>query len=639
MHFLTRLRVFLQQIRGFDFIGLIIAILVFILILLNIFPGISRTISLKAREGYAGFIPLFILFLYISFCLPKAWGRFLSITLTFSFFGLALAGLWQTGDSQSTIFNGIVPLFDAADYYTDALRLMGGQYFSSFSARRPLFPGLLAVLLTATNRNLMATLGILTAITAWACYLAAKEIQRTHGAEAAMLVLANLFLFYRYNNGLVMSESLGVTLSALGVVFIWRGLAEFKQANVWVGLFITTLALNARAGAFFTLPLILLWGAWVFKMPGRKFSWVFFLGGMGAICAGVALNWLVYHFLASSSGVMFANFSYTLYGLASGGKRWSYIFDVHPELAGLSEPYQSNAIYRLALEQIRLHPNLLLQGMLYNWRTFFFSLSYGAYSYIFGKYTIVNIAIQCVMFILCIVGVYKWLISKFSDIFSGFVSVSAFGILLSVPFLPPSDAFRMRPYAASIIFFGLLPAMGVVFILEKLNLRARFLFFKDHAFPGYRMTVLLSIGLLLTMTIGPCLVKLAGNMPVLHVTECNAGLVSIVTRFDAGDYFNVIPDDDAEQDGMPNFHLQVFRRNSHDLSDAELTAWAYRAKPPVSIFYALDYRTSGKALISIPSGLLPKFGSFIEICGDWETDAGLKNYNIFYAKSAKVISP
>ena len=100
---------------------------------------------------------------------------------------------------------------------------MAGQNLSSFSARRPLFPGLLAVLLTLTGRNLMASLGILTAITAGACYLAAKEIQRTHGAEAAAFVLTILFLFYRYNSGLVMSESLGVTLGALGFVLIWRG--------------------------------------------------------------------------------------------------------------------------------------------------------------------------------------------------------------------------------------------------------------------------------------------------------------------------------------------------------------------------------------------------------------------------------
>ncbi len=349
------------------------------------------------------------------------------------------------------------------------------------------------------------------------------------------------------------------------------------------------------------------------------------------------LNWLIYQLLAAPSGVLFANFSYTLYGLASGGKNWSYIFTVHPELLNFSEPSQSNTIYLLALEQIWQHPSLLLQGMLYNWKMFF-SYSYGAYTFLFGKNMTVNIVVQCGLLILCAVGIYKCLSSKFSDVFSSFAVLSAFGIWISVPFLPPTDAFRMRPYATSIIFFGLLPAIGLILILEKLSPRPRFFFLKDLVFPSYGMTKLFSIGLLMALTIGPCLVKLTGKMPVLPMATCDAGFVSIVTHFDPGTYFNVIPDDDSKSDGMPNFHLQVYKHNSHDLSDPNLTAWAFRAKPPVSMFYALDYRTSGKALISIPSGLLPKPGLLMEVCGEWNTDSSLGDYNIFYAKSAKVIS-
>jgi len=638
-HSLSQLRSTLQQTLGFDALSVIVALLIFSLILLNVSPEIFRTISLKARTGFGEFIPFFILLLYASFRLPGPWGRFFSVTLTFAFFGLVLAGLWQTGQSQSTVFNGIVPLYDASYYYADALRLMAGQNLSSFSARRPLFPGLLAVLLTLTGRNLMASLGILTAITAGACYLAAKEIQRTHGAEAAAFVLTILFLFYRYNSGLVMSESLGVTLGALGFVLIWRGIADFKQAIVWAGFFLTTLALNARAGAFFVLPFLLLWGAWIFRMPGKKFSLKFFLGGLAAIGAGFLLNWLVFRLLAVSSGVLFANFSYTLYGLASGGKYWTYIFTVHPEVLKLPEPYQSNTIYRLAFEQILQNPSLLLQGMLHNWSMFFSNPSYSAYSFVSEETRTVSNTTQWGLFGLCILGIYKGLSRRSSDAFSSFVTASALGVLISVPFLPPTDAFRMRPYAASMIIFALFPAMGLIFILEKLNSKARFFLVQDRAFPSYGIAASLSIGLTLALTIGPYLVKLTGNPPILLPTSCDAGFTSIVTRFDTGTYFNVIPDDDPEPDGMPNFHFQIYKRNSHGLSDPNLTAWTTRAKPPVSLFYALDYRTYGKALISIPSSLLPQPGSFLEMCGDWGTDSNLAGYNIFYAKSAKVFLP
>jgi hypothetical protein len=283
-------------------VSTLFALLIFSVVLFNVFPAIFGALSHKARIGFAEFLPFFVLLLYASFRLPGAWGRLFSVTLTFLFFGLALGGLWQTGESQSTVFSGIVPLFDASGYYADALRLMAGQDLSSFSARRPLFAGLFAVFLTITNRNLMAALGILTAVTADACYLAAKEIQRTHGAEAAVVVLIILFLFHRYNNGLVMSQSIGIFLGALGFVLIWRGTHEQAQNLVWFGLFVSTIALNARAGAFFVLPLLLFWGTWIFGRSEARRASKFFLGGLAAISAGFILNWIVLRLLATPSG-------------------------------------------------------------------------------------------------------------------------------------------------------------------------------------------------------------------------------------------------------------------------------------------------------------------------------------------------
>ncbi len=638
-HSLSQLRTSFLQIWGFDTLSIIVALLIFCSILLNLFPTVFHMLGFKARAGFTGFIPFFVVLLYTSFRIPGRLGKALSITLTFSFFGLSLAGLWQTGQSQSTVFNGIVPLFDASDYYIDALRLMAGQPFSPFSARRPLFPGLLAVLLTITGSNLMAALGILTAITACACYLAAKEIQRTHGAEAAVFILTILFLFYRYNNGLTMSESLGVALGALGFVFLWRGIADSKQPSFWIGLFVTTLALNARAGAFFVLPLLLLWGTWIFRAPETRPSWRFLLGGLGAIAGGFLVNWLVFRLLAVSSGTLFANFSYSLYGLASGGKHWSYIFTVHPELANLPEPYQSSTIYRLAFKQIMQNPGLLLQGMLYNWSNFFSTSAYGAFSYVSGGNVIVNTIIQHVLLVLCAIGIYKALNKKSSDAYSSFVTVAALGVLISVPFLPPTDASRMRPYAASMIIFALLPAMGLVFILEKLNSRIRLFLVPDQASPDYEMATVLSLGLILIMTFGSYFVKLVGNPPALPSPNCGAGFVSIVTRFDAGTYFNVVSDDDPVPDGIPNFHLNIYKSNSHELADPNLINWAIKAKPPVTMFYALDYRTYGKALISIPNKLLPQPGTLLEICGKWEIDPNLAGYKILYAKSTNALSP
>ncbi len=624
-----------------DILGFIIALLIFSLILLNISPTLIRMLASKVRTGFTGFLPIFFVLLYIAFRLPGPLGRFFSVILTFSFFAMALMGLWITGQSQSTVFNGIVPLYDASGYYIDALRLLSRQdfVFFPFSGRRPLFPGFLALLLALANRNLMIALGVLTALTAAACYLAAKEIQRTHGAEAAIFVLTILFLFYRYNSGPVMSESLGIPLGVLGFALLWRGTAEARSSPAMFGLWISTLALNARAGAFFILPLLLLWGSWRFREEARGFSKKFLIQGLTAISAGFLVNWLVLRALAVPSAGFFVNFSYSLYGLASGGKNWMYVFTSHPELLKLQEPYQSETIYKMAFEQIIQDPRLTLQGALVNWQTFFSNSRYGAYSYIARENTNENPVVYWGLYILCFLGIYRWS-RKPSDPFSSLIIVTVLGVVLSVPFLPPADASRLRPYAATIMVFALLPMLGIAWMMEQFNTGTHLLSKPDPSFPHQASVLWFSLALALAATIGPLIVKLMGRPLELPPTSCNLGTSSIVTRFDSGTYFNVNPDEDASfQDGMPNFHLSTVKRNSHGLPDTNLTIWAIRLKPPVTIFDALDYRTNGNALVVSQSKLLPEPGALLEICGDWETDPDLSGYNIFYAQSINVLRP
>src|SRR5687768_11721220 len=124
---------------------ILLAVSVFAVILLNRSPNVLRPISLYSRTGFNVALGLFFLLLYITFRLRGPIGRLLSLTSTLALFAFALAGLWAIGQTQSIVLNGIVPLFDASGYYTDALRLVAGQDVSDFSARRPLFAGLLSV--------------------------------------------------------------------------------------------------------------------------------------------------------------------------------------------------------------------------------------------------------------------------------------------------------------------------------------------------------------------------------------------------------------------------------------------------------------------------------------------------------------
>ncbi|EKD89048.1 MAG: hypothetical protein ACD_34C00220G0001, partial [uncultured bacterium] len=159
--------------------------------------------------------------LYITFRIKGFWGIFAAFSLTLLLFGLPLSGLWRSGANEPFIIGGLLPFSDAASYYSDALRVVEGHRFSAFSARRPLFPALLTVLLAITGQNLMISIAILGALIAIICYVAAREIQRSFGTLPSVVFLFILFLFYRRIAGTTMTENLGLPLGVAAFTILW----------------------------------------------------------------------------------------------------------------------------------------------------------------------------------------------------------------------------------------------------------------------------------------------------------------------------------------------------------------------------------------------------------------------------------
>ena len=124
-----------------------ISILIFSLILLNRSPILLRPISMALRTGFGVIIPLAALVMYLTFRIPGKLGDLIAPISTMSLFALGLAGLWASGNTQSVILNGLIPLTDAAGYYSDATRLLYGIDVSNFTAMRPFFAGLLSFFL------------------------------------------------------------------------------------------------------------------------------------------------------------------------------------------------------------------------------------------------------------------------------------------------------------------------------------------------------------------------------------------------------------------------------------------------------------------------------------------------------------
>lgn len=153
-----------------------VAILVYSLILVTRSSGILRSTSMVIRSGFALTILIVVVLIYLSFRIPGWIGRLLSLTITLTIFSLALAGLWASVNTEAGLLNGVIPMYDFATYYTDAVRLLTGDVFSITSSRRPLFSAFFAVLLKVSGHNLMVAHGLMTLIVALSCYVLAREI-------------------------------------------------------------------------------------------------------------------------------------------------------------------------------------------------------------------------------------------------------------------------------------------------------------------------------------------------------------------------------------------------------------------------------------------------------------------------------
>lgn len=609
------------------------AFFIFTLILLNRTPNFLRPLSMNMRFGFTWIIPLLVVVLFLSFQMPGWLGKSLRLMAALSMFALALAGVWASGHTQSTYISGLIPLYDAQVYYVDALRLLAGRSMSEFSAARPLFAGWLATILAMTGRDLTLALMVLTAVNGLASFFAAEAVQHTHGTVPAIFLLIFLFLYYRYRTvGTAMSENAGLAAGVVGVILIWKGIAQGSSLLALTGIFVNTLALNARPGPFFILPALLLWGSWYFRNPDQRFSWHFFLLGILVIGAGFTANLLLKQFLGVSSAVPFSRFSYAFYGLASGGNSWAYIFEVHPELRGMGYPDVTGTAYRLAFELIRDQPALLLQGALRNWSALFSNSWYGLFSYVGGENLYLNLAARGALFVLCLLGLIKWL-QQVGDPYTSFIVAATAGILLSVPFVPPADAYGMRLYAASIILFGLLAAMGSSLVLEKLKVPVQTAAPADPS-PGF-----IGFSILLTsmMLIGPFLSRGTSQQPLTSVNSCQPGMSSVLAHFDSGTSIHLIRERDPGLDWLPVFHFGFFKRNVHSVPDSRLATRLESMEPRSTLFYTFDYRSSHAALVIIPTAILPRPGSTIELCGEWETDPVLERFFIFVARSVMVI--
>ncbi|KAA0256950.1 MAG: hypothetical protein EDM79_20120 [Chloroflexi bacterium] len=464
-----------------------------------------------------------VLFLFAVWRQRSRFWEAASLALTLIFFSLAIVYKWQVPVYDGNLIGGLLPWSDANSYFTCGYQVLINGKINSLCTHRPIFALFWAFLYRLTGMDLRISIAVLTAINALAVHFASVEIRRAYHSLSAAIFTVFGFIYYYIYAGAVLTENIGFALGTLSVACLVRGANQKDEKIFGLGMFLMSLGLNARAGAFFILPVLLIW--FVLKFRDRRPAWVISTIGLCAICLPFVINFMFLKSLSQPGAVLFSNYAHTFYGLASGNKGWTQILIDHPGVPESDYP-------TLAIEKFKENPAMLLRGILGAYGDYFKPI--GAFSYLAGPFSIPKTAIFWLAFGASLYA--AWIRRKagvFSLLLFGFA-----GIFLSVGLLPPIDA-DVRVYAATISMTNLIFAAGVVTFVgipEK---------FSDSETReiSYFQALLVPYALLLILSIaaGPWLVRstLAHSKSLNPPVVCEQGqygLAMVVEEFDSHDW-------------------------------------------------------------------------------------------------------
>ena len=568
-----------------------IAVITLVFLFIYLVP-LPRQVGLSMRYDLT--IVAALVFPLGALCLhPKGlYGDLLTALLIALLFALPLSGLWSSGQSETFILFGILPLNDAQDYHQSALRILSGQPFIGFSADRPIGPALLSIFLRLTGGNLQLTLLLQTALCALASMYLLRWLRAKWSTLPAALFLVLLFFFYRQFIGSTLTENYGLFpgLLAFGLLLYW---AEKPNPRLLLmAVVLLTIALNIRAGAYLLLPALLLM-AFLFRhqLPRRTFTLIL-LG----ILIGFAFNILVAGIYSQKIVLIGNNSRDVFYRLVTNSDYWYQFARDHPEI----DRADTAAYTRMIVEEFRRNPAALLQGI---WRSYteLFSFSRtGAFGFLEGervhttRWTVW--AGSLVLFLLSLLGILRaWLLARKSrDLPSLILLFSLLGILLSVPFIFPGDYSGMRYFAATISFQLILPAAGLKFILERVKWFKRLDKASQPSAAEGLSLFSFSAALLAILCLGLLLNPFLPQPNEVVPFTCQADEVPVAFTVTPGSYVTILPDAQVVSTWLPIISASRARASSHGLSVYFSTEYEM-LKPPLAFYSGLDH-LSGRVL-------------------------------------------
>ncbi len=578
-------------------------------------PSIFRQLYIQMRYGFTLPAVLISVFIFLILCIKKEHLKdLLLFTAILLFFSMSLAGVWASGKSEPTMISGLIPIVDGENYYTDALRWLNGGFFSAYSAKRPIFTAFLSVLAKISGQSIQIIQTLLMFLIAVACFFAVKEISKKLNPFGTALFLLLIFFFARQYIGCFLTETIGLIFGLSGFALLITSKDDMDSWHFYLSIFLITLALVARAGTFFLLPLLLIW---IYKVQIKNRNrWKKVFLAFSCMLAAFLLNELMIRHFGNSENIPFSNFAYILYGLARGGSGWSQIMTDHPEIFILDENQLVKEIWSLTQQLIRQNPQNFISGMLkqYIYLVDFSNQTKSVFSFMNSEIPLIFITMQCLLYLASLIGFFSLL--KREKNFASLIQFSMVGILISVPFVPVQDTLYMRAYAATIPFIIFIPCLGVDFITKRIASPIP----SEEKEKTNCFYVFIGLILIITLII-PFFIHGKKLPSTINKLDCEKNQENIIFSINKNSSIRVHPESEFFLDWAPDFHLSRFYQNIRTYSFSDFVDPISEFDPPFELRVGINLLNDEDVYILFPGE------DFIEESGIYELCAVKQQYS------------
>jgi hypothetical protein len=269
---------------------------------------------------------------------------------------LPALGSWASADPYGYSIGGILQTKDARAYIAGAEQLIETGEYGQWNQRRPLNTTLLSSRIVLGQHDFRNSLLLQAGIFGVSLFFVIFILWRQFGVLAAGLMFFLNFAFAAYYLPTTLSESLGISLGLISVAFFLLSVASRKRHFYYLGIFVLTLALLARTGPMFVVPLLVLYAGSFFSGK-NKFSFKETIFAVAPVIFAIIFNYSLNLFYGDNTTGPHGSFHYVLYKIAVGGSHWEQAkVDFPEELKRMSSSNFADFVYTKSVDKILNDP-------------------------------------------------------------------------------------------------------------------------------------------------------------------------------------------------------------------------------------------------------------------------------------------